>query len=216
MCFMSRLFFNIHRKPLSYSLVGLTGTYVKTDSDNFMFTHETLQKIVLRCIAKTIIKSVIKYCKTEVILNQLRLNCVYVEQDDFTIEVTAENEDAYFQRRVYEFEKDCNKAIFENEQNKVPQFRPMFIEYMNKYLSREYWTKTQGDMPALHVVSSLGYHDYTTFFLQDNKMINQKDSDGNIPLHSACMKGHTTIVKSLVENNFSIKNNAGINQKTMN
>ncbi|CAC5409009.1 unnamed protein product [Mytilus coruscus] len=197
---------------LTSSLVGLTGTYVKTDSDNFMFTHETLQKIVLRCIAKTLMKSLIKYCKTEVILNQLRLNCFYVEQDDFTIEVTAENEDAYFQRLVYELGEGCNKAIFENDQNKIPEFRPKFLEYMKKYLSHEYWKKTQEDMPALHVVSALGYHDYTAFFIQDNKMINQKDRDGNIPLHLACMKGHTKIVDSLVENKsiIDIANNEGL------
>ncbi|CAC5359809.1 unnamed protein product [Mytilus coruscus] len=197
---------------LKSSLLALTGTYVNEAIDDFMFIHKTLQKIVLRCIANTLIKSVIKYCETEVILNQLRLKCFYVNHDVFTIEVTSENEDIFFRRLVYEVGKGLNKAIFENEQNKLPQFRLKFLKYLKKYLSRDYWTKIQDDNPALHVVSALGLKDYTSFFIHDKKMINQKDSYGNIPLHLACMNGQTKIVEYLVEKKsfIDIANNLGL------
>lgn len=188
---------------LKSSLVALTGTYVKADTDNFIFTHDILQKIVLRCIAKTLIKSVIKYCKTDVILNQLRLKCLCLEHDVFTIEVMAENEDAYFQRLVYDLDKGLNTAIFKNEQNESRHFRLGFLKYLKKYLSHNK-TKMQDGKSALHVVSSLGYQDYASFFMQDNSMINQKDSSGNIPLHLACMNGHINIVKRLVEKKSSV------------
>ncbi|CAC5381079.1 unnamed protein product [Mytilus coruscus] len=115
-------------------------------------------------------------------------------------QVTNENEDTYFRRLAYEVGGVCNTAVFENEQNKFPEFRLKFVKYMKKYVSRDYLTKTQENMPVLHVVSALGYHDYTAFFIQDNQMVNTKDSNGNLPLHFACMKGHTKIVKTLVEN----------------
>ncbi|XP_071124008.1 uncharacterized protein [Mytilus edulis] len=201
---------------LKSSLVAHTGTYVKhvveNDTDNFMFDHETLQKIVLRCIARTLIKSVIKYCKTEVILDQLRLNCICIAQDNFTIEVMPENEDAYFKRLVYELDKGWYMAIFKNAQHKDHQFRISFLKYLKKYLPHDNRTKIQNGFPVLHVVTALGYLDYVIFFMQDNSMINQQDSDGNIPLHLACMKGHNEIVKELVKKKsiINIANNEGL------
>ncbi|CAG2233821.1 unnamed protein product [Mytilus edulis] len=44
-------------------LEALTDTYVKVDNDCFEFIHETMQAIVLYCIAKTCINSVLKYSK---------------------------------------------------------------------------------------------------------------------------------------------------------
>ncbi|XP_052076529.1 ankyrin-1-like [Mytilus californianus] len=186
------------KNSLKSTLVALTGTYVRETKDKFMLTHETLQKIVLRCIAKTLMKSVIKYCETEVILNQFRLDCIYEKRDAFIIEVTAENEDAYFRRLVYELGKGWNKSIFEHEQNKFCEFRLKFLKYMKKYLTRDTWDIMQDGLTHLHIVSDLGYENYVSFFLKDNAMINQKDSDGNIPLHLACRKGHNKIVKYLV------------------
>ncbi|CAG2223097.1 unnamed protein product [Mytilus edulis] len=112
---------------LKSSLVALTGTYVKRDIHNFKFIHETLRNIVLRCIAKTLMKSVISYCKTEVILNRLRLDCFHMKQDDCTIEVAVEHEDTYFRRLIYEMGEGLNKAIFQNEQNKFPNSEISFV-----------------------------------------------------------------------------------------
>lgn len=185
---------------LRSSLVAFTGTYVKVTIDSFMFTNEKLQNIVLRSISKLLIRSVIKHCQTEVILNQIRLDCFIQEHSVLTIEASNENEDTYFRRLADEVGGESNTAIFENEQNKFPEFRLKFVKYMKKYVSRDYLTKNKASIPVLHVVSALGYHDYAAFFIQDTQMVNKKDSNGNIPLHVACMKGHMKIVKLLVEN----------------
>ncbi|CAG2216107.1 unnamed protein product [Mytilus edulis] len=125
---------------LMSSLVAFTGSYVKKTSDSFMLTNEKLQSIVLRSISKLLIRSVIKHCQTEVVLNQIRLDCFIEEHNVLTIAASNENEDTYFRRLA-------DEVGGENTQ-----------------------------------------------------MVNKKDSNGNIPLHIACMKGHMKIVKLLVEN----------------
>ncbi|XP_071124006.1 CARD- and ANK-domain containing inflammasome adapter protein-like [Mytilus edulis] len=201
------------KNSLKSSLVDFIGTYVKVvknGTDYFMFIDETLQNIVLRCSARYLIKSAIKYCKTKVLLNQIRLNCFVVQQNVFSIEVSAENEETYFRRLVLELSKGWHKAIFENEQNKILKFRLRFLKYMKRHLQHDTSGRIQTGL--LHVVSALGYKDYVIFFLKDKTIINQKDNDGNIPLHLACMNGQTEIVEYLVRKKSSIDvpNNDGL------
>ncbi|CAG2241973.1 unnamed protein product [Mytilus edulis] len=59
---------------LKSSLVAFIGSYVKKDKDDFMFSNETLQNMVLRCIANTLIESVIQHCKTDKILIDIANN----------------------------------------------------------------------------------------------------------------------------------------------
>ncbi|CAC5359852.1 unnamed protein product [Mytilus coruscus] len=186
---------------LKTTLAAFKGEYVKESDGCLEVVHETMQQILLRCIAKSFFESVIKHCKLTVILNQIRLECMKEEQDFLAIHVKPQNEDAYFRRLVSELNKGLHKEIFESAHNINQQFRVKFLEYIKKYTTLEKLTKTHDGMTALHVVSTLGYDDYCSFFIHEKQMINKRDIAGNIPLHLACIKGQLKIVKDLVNNN---------------
>lgn len=199
------------KKRLMSSLQGLSGSYVKQDIDGVVFVHETMQNIVLFCIAKTFMKTVIKYCKTEVLLNHICLDCIGKEQDVLAIKVPTEHQKAYFRRLLLELNNGFTSAFFSNQQNNCETFRCMFLKYLQEHLKDLHMNKTH-KLVAMHVVSTKGYREYVSFFLQDKSMANIKDSAGNTPLHTACKNGHLEVVTKLIENNseINIANKEGI------
>ncbi|XP_052078122.1 uncharacterized protein LOC127716078 [Mytilus californianus] len=195
---------NQSKNRLQSTLTALKGDYVKELRGCFVFIDEIMQKIVLCCIAKTFRKTTVKYCKTDVILNQMRVYCINEEQDVFDIKVTRENTNAYFRRLVIELNNGLYKDVFESAQNVLPKFRVKFLEYIKQNITVNELTKSQEGTTALHVVSALGYHEYVSFFKHYTRIINEKDAAGNIPLHLACKNGHLKIVKDLIENKSSV------------
>lgn len=185
---------------LMSTLAAFKGEYVKEISSCFKLSHGTMQDIVLCCIANTFMISVIKYCKTEVILNRVCLESIKQEHDVLTIRVKREEENAYFERLVSVLSQGLHKEVFESTHNSYPKFRKKFIQYIRQYHPRENFAKTPDGMTVLHVVSGLGYDDYVSFFLRDKQLINIKDNAGNIPLHLACKSANLKIVEYLIKN----------------
>lgn len=68
------------KKLIISHLMALTDTYIKVDDDCFEFIHQTMQNIVLYCIANTFLVSVLKNCSSGVFMNQVRLACIKEEQ----------------------------------------------------------------------------------------------------------------------------------------
>ncbi|XP_052076510.1 uncharacterized protein LOC127714492 isoform X2 [Mytilus californianus] len=181
-------------------LEALTDTYVKVDKECFEFIHQTMQNIVLYCIAKTFINSVLKYSKSYVIKNQVKLACLKEEQNVAVIKVTPEHEEAYFTRLSSDLSEGQFADVFENNQNAFPIFRQKFLVYLNNGRKINNWKTNSDGLTILHVVSSLGYVDFASYFMNlDKGMINKTDAKGNTPLHLASMNGHLDIVKLLVE-----------------
>ncbi|VDI74393.1 Hypothetical predicted protein [Mytilus galloprovincialis] len=203
------------KKLIINHLVALTDTYVKVNNDRFEFIHKTMQNIVLYCIAKTFINSVLKYCKNDVFKNQVRLACIkeeiHVELTAPFIQVISEHEDAYFTRLTSELDKGHYNEVFGNNQNAFKIFRKKWLVHLNR-IRKIIPSKTisYGLPTVLHVVSSLGYDDYVSHFIKiDTQMIDHADVNGNTPLHLASLNGHLDTVKCLVENsrNVHILNN---------
>lgn len=188
------------KKILISTLSAFKAEYVKESDGCFEFIHKTMQNMILCCIAKTFIQSVIKHCKIEVLLNQIKLESLNEETDVHAVHVQAQSEDVYFRRLVYLLNEGFYKEVFESAQNVIPQFRVKFLEHLKQYKIRDQLKKTQNGMTALHVVLALGYHEYSSFFIQDQNMIHERDNAGNIPLHLACIKGHLQIIKDLDNN----------------
>ncbi|XP_071124005.1 uncharacterized protein [Mytilus edulis] len=186
------------KKILISTLSAFKAEYVKESDSCFEFVHETMQNMILCCIAKTFIQSVIKHCKIGVLLNQIKLESLNGETDFHAVHVQAQSEDAYFQRLVSELNKGFYKEVFESKQNLIPQFRVKFLEHIKQNKTRDQLKKTENGMTALHIVVALGYHEYSSFFIQEKQMIYERDTAGNIPLHLACIKGHLQTVKDLV------------------
>ncbi|CAC5394960.1 unnamed protein product [Mytilus coruscus] len=111
-------------------LEALTDTYVKVDNDCFEFIHETMQTIVLYCIAKTFINSVLKYCRSAVIKNQVELACVKEEETVPVIKITPEHEEAYFTRLARDLSEGQLVDVFEKNQSAFPIFREKFLEFL--------------------------------------------------------------------------------------
>ncbi|VDI42723.1 Hypothetical predicted protein, partial [Mytilus galloprovincialis] len=191
------------KKRLMSSLRSLSGTYVTEDIDEVVFVHETMKNIVLFCIAKTFMKTVIKYCKTEVLLNHIRLDCIDTEQDVLAINVPTEHQETYFRRLVLDLNTGFIPTIFTNQQNKCEIFRCMFLEYIQEHSGDVHMNETQKEM-AMHIVSANGYREYVSFFLQNKRMANIKDSAGNRPIHTACKNGHLEVVTNLIEKDAEI------------
>ncbi|VDH97104.1 CDK inhibitor PHO81 [Mytilus galloprovincialis] len=190
-------------------LEALTDTYVKIDNDCFEFIHGEMKAIVLYCVAKTFMNYVLKYSKKTVIRNQVTLagiTCIRKEQTLPVIKVTPEHEEAYFTRLagdLIEGQVNCFD-ILENNQNDFPIFREQFLVFLN---SKKRYIKKRNAVGStvLHVVSSLGYGDYVPYFINfDKGMIDEKDANGNVPLHLACMYGRLDIVELLAVNGQNI------------
>ncbi|XP_063414462.1 uncharacterized protein LOC134696543 [Mytilus trossulus] len=182
-------------------LEALTDTYVKVDNDFFEYIHETMQALVLYCIANTCINSVLNYSKSDVIKNQVRLTCIEADQTIPVIKITPEHEEAYFSRLARDLFEGKFVDVFGNTQSAFPVFRQKLLEFLTNSKTRENMIMNADGLTVLHVVSSLGYEDYVSDFMNfDNGMIHQTDAKGNIPLHLASLNGHLNIVKMLVEN----------------
>ncbi|XP_052076520.1 uncharacterized protein LOC127714493 isoform X3 [Mytilus californianus] len=189
------------KKLIISHLEALTDTFVKVNNDCFEFIHQTMQNIVLYCIAKTFIISVLKYCKRDVFKNQIRLACIREEQTVPAIKVISEHEEAYFTRLARELSEGQYRDVFKNNQNAFPIFRQKFIAFLNNDRKGNNWKTNSDGFTVLHVLSSLGYGDYVALFMKfDKGMIHKTDAKGNTPLHLASMNGHLNIVKLLVEN----------------
>ncbi|VDI00146.1 Hypothetical predicted protein [Mytilus galloprovincialis] len=181
-------------------LEALTDTYVKVDNDCFEFIHETMQAIVLYCIAKICINSVLNYSKSDVIKNQVRLACVKDEQTISKIQITTEHEEAYFSRLARDLREGQFVDVFGNTQSAFPIFRQKLLEYLKNNGKGRNWKTNSDGLTVLHVVSSLGYEDFVSYFIKlDAGMINKTDAKGNTSLHLASINGHLGIVKLLVE-----------------
>ncbi|XP_063416222.1 rabankyrin-5-like [Mytilus trossulus] len=188
------------KKLIISHLVALTDTYVKVDNDRFEFIHETMQNIVLYCIAKTFLISVLKYCNSDVFQNQVRLACIDEQQTVTVIKVKSEYEEAYFTRLTRELDKGQYSEVFGNNQNDFTIFRKKWLVHINKIRPKIPWkTNLVGLSTILHIVSSLGYEDYVSHFIKiDTRIVDQADADGNTPLHLASLNGHLETVKCLV------------------
>ncbi|VDH97588.1 Hypothetical predicted protein, partial [Mytilus galloprovincialis] len=186
------------KKLIISHLVALTDTYVKGDDDCFEFIHETMQNIILYCIAKTFLISVLKYSKSDVFKNQVRLACVGEEQTVPVIKVKSEHEEAYFTRLRNELIKGQYRDVFDNNQNAFALFRKKLLEHLKRYRNTISLKTKSDDLTVLHVVSSLGYEEYVSYFIDfDYRMVYKQDLQGNTPLHLATLNGHLDIVKSL-------------------
>ncbi|CAC5359856.1 unnamed protein product [Mytilus coruscus] len=179
-------------------LETLTDSYVKVDKGYFEFIHETMQDIVLYCIAKTFLKSVLENSKSNVIKRKVELaciTCIKKEQTVPVIKVGSEYEDAYFSRLARDLSNEQFADVFENNQNAFPIFRQKFLAHLNKIRLGIHFKSDSKGPTVLHILSLLGYRDYVSYFMKLNKgMINQTDAKGNIPLHLASMNGHLDIV----------------------
>ncbi|CAC5404711.1 unnamed protein product [Mytilus coruscus] len=188
------------KKLIISSLEAMTDTYVKANNDFFEFIHQTMQNIVLYCISKTLINSVFKFSKTDVIKNQVRLACIREEQTVPVIEVTSEHEDAYFTRLMQDLSKGLYVDVFENNQNAFETFRHKLCTYINKHKQEIHLKTNSNGLTVLHVVSLFGYDDLVSLFINnDKRMIHMSDGNGNTPLHLAAYNGYPNIVKLLVE-----------------
>ncbi|CAG2229182.1 unnamed protein product [Mytilus edulis] len=169
-----------------------------------------MQNIVLYCISKSFINSVLKFCKTNVFKNQIRLASNRDEDTLPVIKVKSELEDAYFTRVMQDLRKGLYVDVLQNNQNAFDTFRQKLCTFVNKH-KQEINLKVNSDgMNILHVVSSFGYNDFASLFLNiDKRMIHVSDRNGNTPLHLAATNGYPNIVKLFVEagRNVNLLNN---------
>ncbi|XP_071124004.1 uncharacterized protein [Mytilus edulis] len=191
-------------------LTALTDSYVKVDKGCFEFIHETMQDIVLYCIAKTFLKSVLKYSKSDVIKGKVELACIKKDQTGPVIEVGSEYEDEYFSRLARDLSYGQNDGqfadVFENNQNSFPLFRQKFLTYLKNNKQNIHFKSDSNGSTALHVLSSLGYSDYVSYVITlDTGMTNKIDAKGNTPLHLASMSGHLSVLKLLVGNGGNVE-----------
>ncbi|XP_076070588.1 uncharacterized protein LOC143042207 isoform X1 [Mytilus galloprovincialis] len=187
-------------------LTALTDSYVKVDKGCFEFIHETMQDIVLYCIAKTFLKSVLKYSKSDVIKGKVELACIKNDQTGPVIEVGSEYEDEYFSRLARDLSHGQFADVFENNRNSFPLFRQKFLTYLKNNKQNIHFKSDSNGSTVLHVLSSLGYSDYVSYVITlDTGMTNKIDAKGNTPLHLASMSGHLSVLKLLVGNGGNVE-----------
>lgn len=201
---------DFEKKPskqlLSKCFIALTDSYVLDKGSSFECLHMNLFNTLAYCIGPSIIRSILRYGTTTFITDRMQLETSEL-YPELTLLIPRSSQEVYFERMLLDMKAGFHYILSSN-QHKSPEFRKLYIQYMTKHLNKRDLKRGTDGATVLHVVSAEGYEDYVDFFLKINKpkffafnhIVNFTDNLGQTALHKACMKGHITIAKLLLDN----------------
>ncbi|CAG2226041.1 INVS [Mytilus edulis] len=151
-------------------------------------------------MSQHILRSLLKYGKASFLKDRVQFLSLNGHPPKLTIMIPAVLEKAYFDRILIDIKQGLFLDVITDIQNAFPQFRKAFTSYMKTIIK---WNdlKHSGDgSTVVHAVSLEGYDDYLTYFLDlDKSLVNKDNRSGQIPLHLACLKGHSHTAQLLLE-----------------
>lgn len=170
-----------------------------------LFVHDKIHDVVVSCIGKNFVRSLIKYAEYSFIENRIRLQLFDTEESGLSavIVLIKTCNEQFFGRLLKEI-RHGNQNVFENINFRNPGCRKAFIDYLREHLTESDFVFFK---KPLFLSSKFGYEDFASFIVKKWKeefkskfRCSQTDS----PLYVACLMGHFNIVKLLVESSIEI------------
>ncbi|VDI52620.1 Hypothetical predicted protein [Mytilus galloprovincialis] len=184
------------RKLLQDGWNSIERTYIKREKNQLLFIHDKIHDIVVSCIGKHFITSILKYSKYSFIENRIKLKSFEIEETvkSASISLNQTYNTLFFARLLQEI-RYGNKRVFVNIQNKND--RKAFIEYLTAQL-------IESDIDSLKLPLllswTLGYNDFVSFIVATwNSKKDIPINEIKTPLSEACSRGYFDIVKILVK-----------------
>lgn len=191
--------------PLKHMLretfMSLKGEFITEDDTFLSFLCPELFDIVAVCIGGFFMQSILSHSSSGFIKDKLRLSQTLGNDCAHTVKVQYSMESEFYQRLTSDMN---NKLFFDVLSNTLfysPNNRETFVGYLEKHLKSKNLVDAKTGSNVLHIISSLGYSDFLTYFLKyDNcPRVNKKDPGGETPLHLACKYGHLRCVQCLIK-----------------
>ncbi|XP_071124951.1 uncharacterized protein [Mytilus edulis] len=188
------------KQSILFCLKALVGSYCIETEDKFSFMNETLLNIIAHILGQHILRSLLKYGKTLFLKDRVQFLSLNGHPPKLTIMIPGILEKAYFDRILIDIKKGLFWDVITDTQNAFPQFRKTFTSYMKTILKWNDLKYSDDGSTVVHAVSLAGYDDYLTYFLDlDKSLVNKDNRSGQIPLHLACLKGHSHTAHLLIE-----------------
>ncbi|XP_063415853.1 ankyrin-1-like [Mytilus trossulus] len=188
------------KQLILFCLNALVGSYCMETEDGFSFINETLVYIIAHVMSQRILRSLLKYSKTSFLKDRVQFLSLKGHPPKLTIMIPLVLEKAYFDRILIDIKQGIFWDVITDTQNAFPQFREAFISYIKTMLKRNDLKNSDDGSTVVHAVSLEGYDDYLTYFLHfDKSLVNKENRSGQIPLHLACLKGHSHTAELLLK-----------------
>ncbi|XP_063411165.1 uncharacterized protein LOC134694100 [Mytilus trossulus] len=215
-----------HRNSLKAGFSTLNGTYLKLRGTEYRMIHDKIYQMAAVICGQHLTECFIKYAPTVFIRDNFIFESVTkVHGNDDLIVLSKDEEEYYFERLLCDLTKHVLISTFDNYQLIHQTFRDKLISFlrMNEDAkivlekldtqgcktiqdgNLEYLFKRNYYTTPLIESATMGYFDIVEFLIVDVKCdVNKTDEQGNSPLHKASKRGHTAVVKLLLENNADV------------
>ncbi|XP_076117420.1 uncharacterized protein LOC143085123 [Mytilus galloprovincialis] len=188
------------KQSIHFCLNALVGSYCIETEYGYSFMNETLLNIIAHVMSEHILRSLLKYGKTPFLKDRVQFLSLNGHHPKLTIMIPVVLERAYFDRMLIDIKQGLFWDVITDMQNAFPQFRKAFTSYMKTMLKWNDLKNSVDGSTVVHAVSVEGYDDYVLFFSDlDKSLVNKDNMSGQIPLHLACLKGHSRTTQLLLE-----------------
>ncbi|CAC5370652.1 unnamed protein product [Mytilus coruscus] len=173
------------RKVLQEGWNSIEGTYIKRKRNELLFIHDKIHDIVVSCIGKYFIRSILKYSKYSFIENRIRLESFETEETVKSATIThLTDSDVYALKSPLIL--SCTLGYDE------------FVSYLVRTWNRllEY-SKYEIGTP-LYEACSKGHFNIVKILIESQKHQDVKEIPV-FPISCACRKGYTDIVELLLK-----------------
>ncbi|XP_052076731.1 uncharacterized protein LOC127714719 [Mytilus californianus] len=188
------------KQSLRVCLSTLIGSYVIETESEYFFMNEMLFYIIAHVLSKHILRTLLKYGRTSFLKDRVKFLSLDGHFPKLTIMIPDTLESAYFDRILCNIKMGLFWDVLTDTQNYFAKFREAFILYMRPKLKCSDLKDSDNGSTVLHAVSLHGYEDYLKYFIElDKSLVNKGNSSGQIPLHLACLKGHSHTAQLLIE-----------------
>ncbi|VDI59306.1 Hypothetical predicted protein [Mytilus galloprovincialis] len=213
-----------HRNSLESGFLTLKSTYLKQRGTEYRMVHDKICKMAAVICGQHLTKCFIKYAPSVFIQNHFLFESLTeVHVIDDLIILMKHHEEDYFKRLLCDLKEQVIESTFNNHQLIYQTFRDKLISYLRKshaakkvlkqldtqsciinndpdklkclFKTRYYTT------PLIESAAS-GYIDIVHFLIVNVKCnVNKTDDKSRSPLYKASERGHSAVVRLLLENN---------------
>lgn len=179
---------------------SLKGVFIMDDETYFSFLSPELFDVVSICIGGSFLKSILTHSSSLFIKEKLQLPVTQGSDSPHAIIVPQMMESEFYQRLASDMKNNLIFDALSNKSLETKKNRQTFVCYLETNVESKKLDDALTGSNVFHIVSSLGYTDFFTYFLENRYLgVNKKNFNGETPLHLACRNGHTSIVERLLK-----------------
>lgn len=204
------------RATIQAKMNACIDTYFKKEGREYRVIHEEIFDFMCSYFGKTLLSPLLQYADDEVICERVQLGSLHEAHGIFTIMVSADDENTYYDRIKVDLSNGKIHNCLNNMQMKYVKYRNKFLDIIKELdynlIHNLIKCKDKHGISSFILSCMRGYEDLVDFFISKGASVNAQNG-WFTPLTAACRDGHVHTVEILLKKESNI-NDTNINGET--